>query len=73
MKTATQLTVTEGEMAKNPAIDPKVVSEAEQTRRELERLGVWKEIGSRVRSPFETTPDIRSHRKKMAQLVAQAE
>ena len=48
--------LTEEQIAKNPAIDPKIVKEALQMRRELENFGVWEDSGSRVRNPTEVKP-----------------
>ena len=65
--------LTEGHIAKNPAVDLEMVKEAERARKELETLGVWEESGSRVRNPFEITPDLKPHGQKIAQLIAQSE
>ena len=46
---------TEEQMSSNPAVDPKLVAEAMQLRREMERLGVWEEIGP-VSSSFRPRP-----------------
>lgn len=65
--------LTEDQITRNPAVDPKVVKEAERARRELETLGIWEEKGSRVRNPFEVKPDLRPYGQKIAQLMAQSE
>ena len=48
----------EDRLEENPAVDSRVVKEAQRARKELESLGVWEESGSRVRSPFEVNPDL---------------
>ena len=48
----------EDRLEENPAVDSRVVREAQRARKELESLGVWEESGSRVRSPFEFNPDL---------------
>ena len=73
MQSVSRFLLTEEQIAKNPAIDPKVVREAERARIELETLGVWEESGSRVRNPLEIKPDLRPHGQKMAQLMTQSE
>ena len=73
MQSVSRFLLTEEQIAKNPAIDPKVVKEAERARKELETLGVWEESGSRVRNPLEIKPDPTSHGQKMAQLMTQSE
>ena len=45
---------------KNPAVDPKLVKEAIQAKKELEALGVWEDRGSQVRSPHIPLPNSRS-------------
>ena len=47
-----RLMLTKEQIAKNPAVDPKIVEEALQMRRELEELGVWEDSGSRVIIPL---------------------
>ena len=56
--------LTEEQIAKNPAIDPKIVKEALQMRRELENLGVWEDSGSRVRKPPRSQTGFKSTRTK---------
>ena len=72
MQSASRFMLTEEQIAKNPAVDPKVVKEAERARKELETLGVWEENGSRVRNPFEIKPDMRPHGQQIAQLITQS-
>ncbi len=66
-----QLKLTEEQIAKNPAVDPKIVNEALQMRRELEKLGVWEDSGSRVRNPFETKPTLKPRRENRSRLITQ--
>ena len=73
MQSNSRFMLTEEQIAKNPAVDPKVVKEAERARKELETLGVWEEGRSRVRNPFEIKPDTGPHGQKIAQLVTQSE
>ncbi len=73
MESDTRFLLTGDQIAKNPAVDAKVVKEAERARKELEALGVWEESGSRVRNPFEVKPDLRPHGQKIARLIAQSE
>lgn len=68
----TRLILTEEQIARNPAVDPKVVGEAERARKELETLGIWVETGSRVRNPFEIKQDPKPHGQKITQLMAQS-
>ena len=72
MQSVSRVFLTEEQIAKNPAIDSKVVKEAERARRELETLGVWENNGSRVRNPLEIKPDPRPHGQKMARLMTQS-
>ena len=73
MQSVSRFLLTQEQVAKNPAIDPKVVKEAEQARRELEILGFWEESASRVRNPLEIKPDPRPHGQKIARLMIQSE
>ncbi len=57
--------LTEEQLAKNPAVDPKIVEEALQMRRELEKLGVWEDSGSRATNSFETKPALKPHRSRL--------
>ena len=66
-----QLPFTEDQLAKNPAVDLKVVKEAHRVRKELGDLGVWEESGSRVRNPFEITRAPRPHGQRIEQLISQ--
>ncbi len=66
-----QLMLTEEQIAKNPAIDPKIVKEALQMRRELEKLGVWEDSGSRVRNPFEIKPALNPRGQSGNRLITQ--
>ena len=67
MESDNRFLLAKDQIAKNPAVDPKVVKEAERARKELEALGVWEESGSRVRNPFEVKPDLRSHGQEISQ------
>lgn len=62
---------TEEQIAKNPAVDPKIVKEAQQMRRELEELGVWEDSGSRVSNPFETKPTSKPREESRSRLITQ--
>ena len=62
---------TDDQLAKNPAVNLKLVHEAYRVRKELDDLGVWEDSGSRVRSPFEMRPDLEPHGRKMEQLISQ--
>ena len=73
MESSTQELFTEEQIANNPSVDLRVLSEAERARQELENLGVWKETGSRVRNPFGIKPDMRRHSQKIARLMNQSE
>ena len=73
MQSVSRILLTEEQIAKNPAIDIKIVKEAERARKELESLGVWEEVGSKVRNPLEIKPDLRTHGQRIAQLMAQSE
>lgn len=63
--------LTDNQIAKNPAVDPKVVKEALQMRRELEKLGVWEDRGSRVRNPFEPKPALKQRGEGKSRLITQ--
>ena len=71
MEDRKHLLFTEERIAKNPAIDLKVVNEAQRARQELEALGIWEEDGSRVRSPFEIRPGLKPHTQRITQIIAQ--
>lgn len=71
MQKENQLMLTEEQIAKNPAVDPKIVKEALQMRRELENLGVWEDRGSRVRNPFEPKPTLKPRGKSRSRLITQ--
>ena len=58
-------------IAENPAIDPKVVAEAERAREELEALGVWKKNGARVTNPYEASPNAQHHRQEVTPAISQ--
>lgn len=73
MLSVSRFTLTEEQIAKNPAVDAKVVREAERARKELETLGVWEEIGSRVRSPFQVGPDVNRNEMNRGYLITQSE
>ena len=66
-----RLMLTEEQIAKNPAVDPKIVKEALQMRRELEKLGVWEDSGSRVSNPFETKPALKPREERRSRLITQ--
>ena len=69
MQSVSRFLLTEEQIAKNPAVDSKIVLEAERARRELETLGVWEDNGSRVRNPLGIKPDLRPHGQKRAQFM----
>lgn len=73
MQSVSPFMLTEEQIANNPAIDAKVVKEAERARKELETLGVWEENGSRVRNHLEIKPDLRPHGQKVAKLITKIE
>ena len=73
MDSNARLLLTENLIARNPSVDLDVINEAERARRELERLGVWKDTGSRVRNPFGIKPDMRTNGQKISRLIAQSE
>ena len=73
MESDNRLRLTEDRIANNPAVDPKVVKEAERARQELETLGDWEESGSRVRNPIEIRPNLRPHGQRISQLISQSE
>ena len=50
---------------------PKIVEEALQMRRELEKLGVWEDSGSRVSNPFETKPTLKPREESRSRLITQ--
>lgn len=64
-----RLMLTKEQIAKNPAVDPKIVEEALQMRRELEELGVWEDSGSRVSNPFETKPTSKPLEESRSRLI----
>lgn len=66
-----RLMLTEEQIAKNPAVDPKIVEEALQMRQELEKLGVWEDSGSRVSDSFETKPTLKPRGKSRSRLITQ--
>ena len=66
-----QQMLTDEQIAKNPAINPKIVKEALQMRRELEKLGVWDDSGSRVRNPFEIKPALKPGGESRSRLITQ--
>ena len=73
MQSVSRFLLTEEQIARNPAVDSKIVKEAQRARKELETLGVWEDNGSRVRNPLGIKPDLRPHGQKMAQFMAQSE
>lgn len=66
-----RLMLTKEKITKNPAVNPKIVKEALRMRRELEKLGVWEESGSRVSNPFETRPALKSRGDSRSRLITQ--
>ena len=66
-----RLMLTKEQIAKNPAVDPKIVEEALQMRRKLEELGVWEDSGSRVSNPFETKPTSKRREESRSRLITQ--
>ena len=56
MKKDEKLVLTKERLAENPAVDPKIVSDALKMRQQLERLGVWEHRGRMVKSPAEIRP-----------------
>ena len=71
MQSVSRILLADDQVAKNPAIDSKVVKEAERARRELETLGVWEDSGSRVRNPLEIRPALRQREQKTPQRMIQ--
>ena len=66
-----ELILTEEQIAKNPAINPGIVKEAIQMRRELEKLGVWEDNGSRVSNTTVTKPISKAYRESKSLLITQ--
>ena len=62
---------TDEQLAKNPAVNLKLMHETYLVRKKLDDLGVWQNSGSRVRSPFEMRPDLEPHGRQMEQLMSQ--
>ena len=73
MSTIKELRFTKDQIAKNPAINIKIVTEAERARKELETLGIWKKGESPVKNPFGIKPNPRSHGQRIAQLISQSQ
>ena len=71
MEEKNQVPFSEERIAKNPAVNLKLVNEAHRVRKELEKLGVWEDHGSRVRSPFEPNPTLQPHEQRIEQLISQ--
>ena len=64
--------LTDTQLARNPAVDLKVIDEAVRARKTLEAMGVWEETGSRMINPLVIRPEFLPRGKGIDRLIAQS-